>query len=442
MSKSILLTLGRLPKGLDLARSLHQAGHTIIVADPFGAHICKASNAVLRSYKTTSPNTDLRAYFSQILDIVHQERIDWIIPVSQEALYVTQLAPHLPEAVTLFSEPFETLRALHDSYQFITTATDFGLAAPETALAHSKDAANIATSHDYVIKPLYGRAAKKIRECTRGDPLYIGGMDTPHLVQRRLKGRYIRTQIIALQGKDLGTVTYEGTDASGATATCFKRVDSDPVVTNWIQQFIHHSGYSGFIGFDVIIENGLAYAIQCTPGLTSGIHFFTPASIAQAVGTLADHFEYPPRDNADCKDIAPGSSTTRPTMELSPHAKLQEGYSTLVQLCASVFNPKAFIRRMGELFSARDVLWHAKDPMPFIAMAPLSWNILQQVLFKRHSFSEAVTRDIAWNDHSISISHDRESPKAIASTPESYAPDSLDDFNQNKEQHRKFAHGT
>ena len=46
MQKTVLLTLGRLPKALELARALHDEGARVIVAEPFGAHVCKVSRAV------------------------------------------------------------------------------------------------------------------------------------------------------------------------------------------------------------------------------------------------------------------------------------------------------------------------------------------------------------------------------------------------------------
>ncbi|MEN9755617.1 MAG: hypothetical protein RLZ07_1999, partial [Pseudomonadota bacterium] len=41
MTQSVLLTLGRLPKGLDIARSFHRAGWRVIIADPARDHLAR-----------------------------------------------------------------------------------------------------------------------------------------------------------------------------------------------------------------------------------------------------------------------------------------------------------------------------------------------------------------------------------------------------------------
>ena len=41
MTRTALLTLGRLPKGLDLARALAAEGWRVVVAEPFGWHLAR-----------------------------------------------------------------------------------------------------------------------------------------------------------------------------------------------------------------------------------------------------------------------------------------------------------------------------------------------------------------------------------------------------------------
>ena len=74
MPKTVLLTLGRLPKALELARALHQAGARVIVAEPFGLHVCRASRSVAKSIRVPAPNTDPAAYLDALEAIVRQAR--------------------------------------------------------------------------------------------------------------------------------------------------------------------------------------------------------------------------------------------------------------------------------------------------------------------------------------------------------------------------------
>jgi hypothetical protein len=43
---TVLLTNGRLPKAMDIARALHRAGCRVGIADPFRMHLTKVSNCV------------------------------------------------------------------------------------------------------------------------------------------------------------------------------------------------------------------------------------------------------------------------------------------------------------------------------------------------------------------------------------------------------------
>ena len=58
---TVLLTLGRLPKALEVARALRGAGCRVIVAEPFRRHLTGASRAVARSVVVPSPVADREA---------------------------------------------------------------------------------------------------------------------------------------------------------------------------------------------------------------------------------------------------------------------------------------------------------------------------------------------------------------------------------------------
>ena len=60
-----LLTLGRLPKALDIARALHGAGVRVIVAEPFRRHLSGVSNAVDRNFVVTAPAVDGPRYLDE-----------------------------------------------------------------------------------------------------------------------------------------------------------------------------------------------------------------------------------------------------------------------------------------------------------------------------------------------------------------------------------------
>ena len=95
MAKTVLLTLGRLPKALTLARALHGAGYRVVIAEPFKWHVCKPSRAVAASYRVPAPNTSQAAYLDALLDIVRSESVDLVLPVSEEAEGEENAAPEV-----------------------------------------------------------------------------------------------------------------------------------------------------------------------------------------------------------------------------------------------------------------------------------------------------------------------------------------------------------
>ena len=77
MTKTVLLTLGRLPKALELARALKSAGCRVVVAEPFGWHVCRPSTAVDRSIRVAAPNTNTQQYLDDLIRVIAEERVDF-----------------------------------------------------------------------------------------------------------------------------------------------------------------------------------------------------------------------------------------------------------------------------------------------------------------------------------------------------------------------------
>lgn len=375
MDRAVLLTLGRLPKGLELARCLRSAGWDVYVADPFATHLSRPSRAVTRCFRIAAPNHDFEQFASDIAAIVEQCAITHVAPVSEEVLHVARIADRLPAGVTLLSAPSETLSRLHDKLAFIETARAAGLDAPETHLASSPEANALAARADTVVKPRLGCSGAGLRFVDAGAPLREAERSPANIVQARLRGREVSSLSFAREGRVLGTALYEGRVFAGTVATNFSRVDDAPAAAAWINDFVGHERYSGFIAFDFMIDaGGRAWPIECNPRLTSGVHFFDHGDLAAAIE---------------------GRALDGP-IRFKPQRRFQEGHTTLTKAYGAVLRPKEFFRRLGALFSARDVLWSWRDPAPFFLMTPMSWPILSQVMFEGATFGEASTRDIEW----------------------------------------------
>ena len=381
---NILLTLGRLAKGLELARSLHRAGHRVIVAEPFGLHLSKPSSAIKKSYRVTAPRTNLEQYLSELEEIVEREQVELVIPVSEEALYASRLAARLDESTKVYGPGFEHMARLHDKLAFARRCHSLGLSAPETYPANADEAERLAQRLDYVIKPIHGCSGIGLQLRQRGDVLHPTDRSAANLIQERVYGRQISSFSVARDGKVLITALYEGDVYLGTVSVRFKRVDDMPQVERWIERFVQAESYSGFISFDFFVaDNGTPYAIECNPRLTSGVHLINRADLAAMV----------------C-----GAQVDAPRFKR--HRYYQDAHAALTYAVGQITRPLTYLKTLGKVLTTKDVMFDWRDPLPFFLMTPMSWETLRQGIFEGIPLADAVTRDILWHGETPAIAPD------------------------------------
>lgn len=376
MSRTFLLTLGRLPKALDLARALHAAGCRVLVAEPFTRHLTGASRSVAKSFVVPSPVEDLDGYLDALLGIIASERVDDVLPVSEEILYVSLLRDRLPPTVRLHAMPFESLQALHDKYAFVATASAAGVAAPQTAVAGSEAAAELLATGPCVLKPVVSCSGRGLRFLDPGMPM--PQVAEPAIIQRFIGGRVLSSFSLASEGRLLGTVVYQGAMMQGTVAVAFERLDVSQRVLAWIEAMVRHTSFEGFISFDLIEQsNGEIVGIECNPRATSGLHFVDPGDLARLL-------------------LAPATDRAKQPFGYRPERLLQQFYPCLTETQKSLFDGNRFRRNVSCLWQARDVSWRADDPWPALSMPWTSWPIIEQSLRRRCSFGEVAMLDLMW----------------------------------------------
>ena len=371
--RTVLLTLGRLPKALDLVRGFAAAGCRVVVAEPFRRHLAGASRHVSRSVQVPAPREGKAAYLEALLRVVDQERVDLVVPVSEETMHVAHLHGRLPEGVGLFTMPPDEVLALHDKGGFTEAARRFGVAVPKTYALGSECARGMAALRDVVVKPRSSCSGRGVRVVRRGEALPEVG--EPCVVQAFLPGAVVSSCTVAQGGRAMGTVLYRGTVMSGSVAVAFERVE-DPALTAWVERFVAQAGggagWTGFISFDFIVgDAGEVHGIECNPRATSGLHFWEPGSIAQAV-------------------LTPGSAPV-----LRPERELQQFYSCLTEAQLALVSARGR-RALRKLMATRDVSWDRADPWPFLGMVGTSWPIIREAVRQRATFGEVATLDIGW----------------------------------------------
>ncbi len=365
---TVLITLGRLPKALDVARSFAALGCRVVVAEPFGRHLAGASRSVAKSVTVRPPIAGKRAYLDDLARVVREEGVDIVIPISEETMHVTFLRDLVPETVTIFTPPPGTLLPLYDKYDFTRLCAAYGVRTPETYRLGTPEAAGLAAREKVVVKPIHSCGGRGVRILPAGSALAEDG--APCVVQRFVEGEIYSSCAIAHEGRMVGNIVYRGRMFQGSVAILFERVE-EARISDWITRFVAASGHTGFISFDLILDaGGAVWGIECNPRTTSGLHFFDNRSIA---GAVLEGLPAMPR----------------------AETRLQQFYSVLTVLSGVMFR-RGYFSVMRQLLGTRDVTWSWRDPMPALSMIWTTWPIIRLAMEKGVPFSEVATLDIGW----------------------------------------------
>lgn len=369
--RTVLLTLGRLPKALDLARSFARGGWRVVVAEPFRRHLVGASNVVARSHVVTAPAVDRERYLGDLLRVIDAERVQLVVPVSEEAMHVAFLRDRLPGGVRLYTMPPEALLAVHHKGRFVERCRDYGLAVPDSAMADAPRAAEIARAGRFVTKPAYSCSGRGVRFHAPG----AGFPADPGLVvQSFVEGALCSTCTQAHDGRVLATVVYRGAVMSGSVAVCFERI-AQPAVEEWVRTFVARTGWTGFVAFDFVVDaEGRAHAIECNPRTTSGLHFLHPDDLARGV-------------------VAP--EDPRP-VRFRDERTLMQFWACLTELGNAGLDRARAARVWRAMRTARDVTWSPDDPWPLLSMPWTSWTIISMARARGVPFGEVATLDVGW----------------------------------------------
>ena len=376
MDRTALLTVGRFPKALTLARSLHRHGVRVLVADPLKRQLCSVSRSVSKNYQVTAPNTDIRAWETDILDIINEEQVTDLIPVSEEVCHVANLAPKLPEHVRYVGPSTSWIRKWHDKLAFVSHAIDRGVTAPSVFTTADPEARGLVSRTECVLKPRRGCSGTDVSFIPPGSKLPRPSHDL--LVQRKVEGTHLYTLSWVASGRVMATASYRGTTHSGTVAVGFKSAPTPFSVQQWIEQFVADTDTTGFISFDFILDRcGIPWGIECNPRASSGIHFFKEAWLGPAVM----------------------GETSMPAPIIPAGKRAQWSYSTLTEAYKFFLQMRIpeLLRCCRDLLASRDVVWSWQDPLPFLLMTPLCWEFIWKSVRERIPIGDASQYDIAWH---------------------------------------------
>ena len=373
--RTLLLTLGRLPVALELARAFHASGWRVVVAEPHAWHLCRLSKSVKKSIRVTAPAVDPEAYLDELLRVIDQEAVTLVLPVSEETLHVAALKSRVPDSVQVMCMDQATLLSLHDKYLFVQWALQLGLAVPETELASNRDGCAALLSEPHVIKPRLSCSGVGVRIKAAGAALLAAEKTNRHVVQQKMPGQACSTFTIATHGKPLVSVCYKSLLESGTVSVCFEQISVPDSIANFISHAVQASNYTGMISFDFMQDDHDDWrAIECNPRATSGIHFLAADNIHSA---LTDGALQVPQ---------------------LPDGRRQEFWSSLQQVEGALFKGQLDRRGWANLFTTRDITWRWLDMKPFLLMSFVVAPHLYKAVKARRPLSEIFMTDVGWHE--------------------------------------------
>ncbi len=375
---NILLTGGRAPATLELARAFHRAGHTVFMAESLSGHLSQPSNAITKNFLVPAPRQHFGAYIQTIKQIIIENKIDLLIPTCDEIFYIGMGREDLPCAV--FAEPIKKLNIVHNKWFFLVTAIEFDLFAPETMLiANENDLLHaFAQWREIVLKPVYPRFAAEIliMPTIKQAVIRLGlDPDANWIAQELVRGQQYGTYSICHNGHITAHTTYPADFTTDQSATGVFHHVEHPAIFNWVKNYVENNRFTGQIAFDFIqASDGRLFVLECKPRATSGVHL-----LASNPKFVKSFFE--------------------PQMEcVKPSALSSHMLSTamLIKGLPASIRRKEFRKWLSAYFNSDDVILDYKDPLPFLLQFRSIFSYLMIAWKNKISLTEAYTYDLEW----------------------------------------------
>ena len=90
-TQTILLTGGRAPAALELARIFSRRGARVVAVDSCGPFICEHSRHISASLRVPSPRFEPEKYASAVLGFIREQKVDLVVPCTEETFYLAQM---------------------------------------------------------------------------------------------------------------------------------------------------------------------------------------------------------------------------------------------------------------------------------------------------------------------------------------------------------------
>ncbi|KAF8059789.1 hypothetical protein FPV67DRAFT_1609801 [Lyophyllum atratum] len=406
--RNVLLTNGRFPTTLDLARQLKLAGHRVFVVDCMHFHVCRFSNTVKRSYRVPVPREDPSGFISGVKHAISDAQIDLVIPVHEEILYLAKASDTDEDLRTkLLAPDFKTLVRLHNKWEFWRFLKSRHLDVPKAQLCRTyNDILQLDRDTEWAVKPVYGRASTSIFHLHPGDKRVQPpenevdvGAGKHYIAQEWIHGSRYCSYGVALRGRLVAFALYPVKDTiDGSSCVYFQSIEH-PRIRTYIDRILAGlPNFTGQVAFDFIESTTAPHrlvAIECNPRATAGIHLFSGTPTLAHAMTSSN---LPPHSPSD----AITSNIQRsPTATAQPGAHRQLAPGMLMWRrnkgdYAKTGALREYVRHMKRLTTSRDVIFSKRDLMPSLMQPFLLTSYYAICREKKLKLPEMFQWDLTW----------------------------------------------
>lgn len=266
---------------IDWAVALMRAGMEPVLADSFPSYTIRKCLPDLTFHRYPSPAQNPAEFVDSIQTLCRKEKIDWIIPTSEEIFYLAEHS-EVFEPTRLLAPAIDLLKRLHSKQAFLDITKEAGLPIPETFPVSAKRSI---PDHpeDWVLKRIYTRFGANTITRLNARAWARAQTESPQwLAQRKIEGTEYCTWSVFSDGELKIHTTYQPIyRLRNSSAFYFKGIHHAEI-KSWVERFAISCQLDGQIAFDFILKNdGSILPIDCNPRTTSGIHLLAgdPAMI-------------------------------------------------------------------------------------------------------------------------------------------------------------------
>jgi predicted ATP-grasp superfamily ATP-dependent carboligase len=380
---TVVLTGGRAPVTLELARLLNAGGYRVCVAESQERYLCRSSRAVSKTYPVRPPSQDPVGFAEDLENILITEKASLLVPTCEEVFYVSRARERLSRHCQVLVDSQDLLAILHNKWAFNQKVQTLGLRVPRTILVKSVAELESAIGQfdSFVLKPIFSRFGSKtliVRSRAKHPNIesVTPTVAQPWIVQEFIEGREFCSYSVVKEGKILAHVTYDHRFTAGLGAgICFESVDH-PEIFKWISQFVGEIGFTGQIAFDFIeTKSGEVYPLECNPRATSGAHLF---SVKDDIGRAL-------------------FGTASETILIGSGRIGKIGLAMWIYGLASLRSARDLSEWIKVFRRGREVVFAWNDPLPFFEQFFYLAGLWRKSLKLKASMLEVSTLDIEWN---------------------------------------------